>query len=127
MAELARIIGYEHSMSVYFLKDLMKSIPVADNVTFYLPDFQTEDVLSVLDQFNFRDIHIPSVLDEDLLSALNCSSNEMLDEIFREESVMERSQDEIYDHNNAVSESKPVFIKMTPIPSGDFDKLIYLT
>jgi len=104
-----------------FMNDLIKPIPAADNVTFYLPDFQTEDVLSVLDQFNFRDIHIPSVLDEDLLSALNCSSNEMLDEVFREESVMERSQDEIYDHNNAVSESKPVFIKTTPIPSGDFD------
>jgi len=73
------------------------------------------------DQFNFRDSNIPSLLDEDLLSALKCSSNEMLDEVFREESVMERSQDETYDHINAVSESKPVFIKMTPIASGDFD------
>ena len=111
-----------------FLKDLMKSIPAAENVTIYLPDFQTENVHSVLDQFNFGDIDM-QLLNEDLLSALKCSlSNEMLDTVFHEERDIERSQDETYLNSDDFyydkhkSDRKTVFIPLTPSTSGDSDQ-----
>ena len=36
-----------------FIKDIMITIPVADDVTIFLPDFQTAHINSVIDQFIF--------------------------------------------------------------------------
>ena len=99
-----------------FMNDLIKPIPAADNVTIYLPDFRTENVRSVLDQFNFGDINV-QLLNEELLSALRCSSNETLDEVFREESEIEKMKEE----TNLNSSSQQVFTSMAPTTSGDID------
>merc|ERR1712098_330654 len=80
------------------------------------PDFRTENVRSVLDQFNFGDINV-QLLNEELLSALRCSSNETLDEVFREESEIEKMKEE----TNLNSSSQQVFTSMAPTTSGDID------
>jgi len=107
-----------------FMKDLMMSIPAADNVTILLPDFLTANVLSIIDQFNFGDMNM-HLLNEDLMAALKCtSSNEMLDEVFREENDIERLEDsesKVTSNDFDNSDSKPVSISITPSFSGDID------
>jgi len=110
-----------------FMNDLIKPIPAADNVTIYLPDFRTENVRSVLDQFNFGDINV-QLLNEELLSALRCSSNETLDEVFQEESEIEKMKEEANLNSSNLDEfinvgcgSQQVFTSMTATTSGDID------
>ena len=100
------------------MKNLMMSIPAADSVTIYLPDFQTEKVQSVLDQFNYGNINL-QFLDEDLLLAFKgSSSNEMLDEVFEEESNIEKMEEGFNDG----WDSKQVFLSMSPTTSGDIEQ-----
>jgi len=101
-----------------FMKNLMMSIPAADSVTIYLPDFQTEKVQSVLDQFNYGNINL-QFLDEDLLLAFKgSSSNEMLEEVFEEESNIEKMEEGFNDG----WDSKQVFLSMSPTTSGDIEQ-----
>ena len=56
-----------------FTKDLMMPIPSSDDITIMLPDFLTDHVLLVINQFNFG-VSNKSILNSDLLCALKCPS-----------------------------------------------------
>ena len=58
---------YSHKIMIAvvsgFMKDLMMSIPAADNVTILLPDFRTANVISIIEEYNFGDVkmHLQNV------------------------------------------------------------------
>jgi len=74
-----------------FIKDIMITIPVADDVTIFLPDFQTAHINSVIDQFIFGASH--HSLNLDLQYVLKSSSMFKDNSEIPIECLMKKSED----------------------------------